>query len=125
MNRCFKKAVGYHTYLLVDTIAEYDRLFSNYIAKMAKRLPAQMKPHTFHPFGLMSIIGLLKNFELAWDTNEVHKDATRWLSNFFMNKTASIVLGARLSAERTEKKNSRPASGKTRFFSTYPQAVDF
>lgn len=92
---------------------------------MAKRMTAQINPHPFNPFNPIWIISFLKYFKLVWDTNGVHKGVAVWQINFFMNKTASAVLYARLSADSIGKKYSQFASGKTRCFITYPQVVSF
>lgn len=92
---------------------------------MVKRTTAQMKPRTFNLFDPISIIEFVKNFELASDTNEVHECAAMSLFDFLMNKTASAVLNAQISAEHTDKQHSQPASGKTRYFTSYRLVVNF
>lgn len=67
-------------------------------------MTAQMKPHPFNPFDPISIIGFLRNFKLACDTNGVYKDLVMWLFHFLMNETTSAVLNARLSADGIGKK---------------------
>lgn len=87
-------------------------------------MSAQMKPHSFGPCDPISVTGFLKSFELACDTNRVHEGTAVCLFHLFMNKTASAVLNAHLSAERSDKKNSRLVSGKTKDFPTCPQVVN-
>lgn len=48
-----------------------------------------------------------------------------WLFHFCMNKSASAVLNTRLSADGRIKKLSPESSGKKRYFTTSPQAVNF
>lgn len=45
-----KSAGDCRTYRLANTSTKYDRSVSKYIAKMAKQMTAQMKPHTFNFF---------------------------------------------------------------------------
>lgn len=72
MSHRFKKAVDYRIYLLVDTSTKNDRSDSKYIAKMAKRIAAQVKPHDFDPFDPIFIIAFLKYLNLTCDFNGVH-----------------------------------------------------
>lgn len=92
---------------------------------MAKCMTVQMKHYTSNPFQPISVIGLSKIFKLACDTDGVHENAAMWLFYFFMNKTASAALDARLTTKRADKKHCRAAGGKARYFNTYPQAVNF
>lgn len=48
-----------------------------------------------------------------------------WLFHFFMNKTASAVQNARLSAHSTDEEHSRSTRDKKRYFNTYPQVANF
>lgn len=43
--------------------------------KLAKRMAAQANRHTFDPFELISVVGFLKHFLLACNTNGIHKEA--------------------------------------------------
>lgn len=88
-------------------------------------MTAQMKPHPFNPFDPISVISLLEMFTLARNTNVVHKRTAMWLFHFFMSKTTFAGLAARLSADGTDEKYSRSASGKTRYFTNYLQEVYF
>lgn len=62
-------------YRSVETSTKHDTMVSKYIAKVAMRMIAHMKPHTLNPSNTISIIGFLKKFELVCDSNSVHKDA--------------------------------------------------
>lgn len=86
---------------MADTLIKYDRSFPKYVAKMTKRMNAQMKPHTFNLFKQISIIKLSKDFRGACDTDAVHEGTGMRLFHLFMNKTALTVLDARHDAERT------------------------
>lgn len=48
-----------------------------------------------------------------------------WLFLVFMNKSASAMVNARLSADGTDKEHSRWTSGKKRCFTTYSEVVNF
>lgn len=85
-------------------MTKYDRQVSEYIAKRAKRMNAQMKSHTLHHFEPISIIGFLKNFKLAYDNIDVLEGAFMWLFHFFKIKTAFAVLSACLTADGRGKK---------------------
>lgn len=95
------------------------------ISKLARRMTLQIKPHTFDPLEPISIIDFLKICKLFCDTSEVHKGAAMWPSHVSMNSNASAVLIARLSADGTDKKCSRSASGNPRYFTTYSEVVQF
>lgn len=73
---------------------------------MSKRMSAQMKIHTFSSFHLIFIIEVLEILKLAGGTIEVRKSAVMWLSHFFVNKNASVVLNAHLSAEYFDETHS-------------------
>lgn len=88
-------------------------------------MTARMKPHTFSLFDPASVINCLKSFKLTCDTNEVHESVAKWSSQICINKTFPAMLGALASAERTNKKNSRSASGETKNFATYAQVAKF
>lgn len=47
-----------------------------------------------------------------------------WLFHVLMNKTASAVIIARLSADGTATKLRQSPSGKTIYFTTYPRVVN-
>lgn len=117
---CFKKAVDYRTFRLVDTSTKYNRTVSKYIFKMSKRMTTQKKPHTFNLFDPFSIIDFLQAFKLVCNTNGVHEGAAIRLFHLFMNKIPSAVLNARLSADSTCKKHYLSASRRKRYFTTYP-----
>lgn len=121
VNHHSKKTVSYRTYLLVETSTKYNRTVSNCIAKMAKRMTVQMKPHTFNPLNSISTIGFVNSFKLACDASGAHEGAAMWLFYFFMNKTSSAVLNAGFIADTTGKKHSRSNSGKTGYFTAYPK----
>lgn len=78
-NHSFKTAGDYRMYNLRDTLTKYDQLNSKYIAKMGTRMIPQMKTLTFSPFEPISIIKFLKNFKLALDSSDVHKNAAMLL----------------------------------------------
>lgn len=80
---------------------------------------AQTKPHTFNHFEKIPIMGFLKHFQLACDTNRVHGGSAMWLFQILMDETVSAVPNACLRADGTGKKNSQLPSGKTMYFSTY------
>lgn len=124
VNHPFKKAGNCRTNRLADTSTKYNKNVSKYIAKMAKCITAQMKPHTYNPFVHISIVRFLKNVRIAWNTNGVHEDAAMWLLHFFMAKTVSAVLIVRLSDDGKSEKHSHFDSGETRYFTTYPP-VDY
>lgn len=63
-------------------------------------MTVQMKPHTFNCFGTNSIVDFQKHFKLRYDIDSVHQDEVIRLFHFFMNKIASVVINARLSADR-------------------------
>lgn len=69
-------------------------------------MTALMKSHIFNPFGSILIIGFL-NRKVICNTDIVHEGTSMWLFHFFMNKTASAVVNARLSANGAVKKHSR------------------
>lgn len=48
----------------------------NYITKMMKKVKSQMKVRFFDPSDPISLIGFLATFELACDTNYIHKEAS-------------------------------------------------
>lgn len=91
----FKVAVEYQTYLLGNIFLTYDRTVLKNVGEMAKRMTNQIKSYIVDPFDPILILGFLKNFKLAYDTNSIHEGATVWLSYFLMNKSASAVLNAR------------------------------
>lgn len=107
VNHRSKKLVDCRTARLADILTKYYCLVSKNIAKIEKQTTAQIKPHTFNSFDPMSIIGFLKNFKLACDTDGVHEGASMWLLHFVVNKTASAVVNTRLSAEHTDERHSR------------------
>lgn len=84
-----------------------------------------MKPHTFNPFHPISIIAILKNFILACEKNGVHKGVATCLFHFFINKTAFASLKACLSAGDTNTSYCGLASSEARYFTTWPQVLNF
>lgn len=82
---------------------------------MAKRMTVQMKPHTFNPADPISIFENLKYLKLVWDKNGVQEGAAMRLFHFFMYKTESVMLIARLSGEGTDTKHHLSASSETRY----------
>lgn len=80
---------------------------------MTEWLTGQIKPHVFNPFDSILIIGMLKIFKLGCYFKGVHEAAAMQLFHFVTNSSASAVLNARLSAERTVKKRSRSTGAKT------------
>lgn len=113
-NHRFKNSVDYRTHHLTDTSKKHDRIVSTCIGKMEMHMTVQMKPYTFNPFHSISVIGLLKIFKLSCDTIDVHEGAAMWLFYFVMNKIASVVLNANLSADGRDTKHSRSATRKTK-----------
>lgn len=91
---------------------KYDISVSIYVAKTTKRMIARMETHIFNPFNAISIIKFLKNYELFCDKNDVHEGAAMWLFTLIMDKTISSALHSFSSAEDTDKKYSRTASGE-------------
>lgn len=77
------------------------------------------------PFPFISIIGFPKKFKLVCNINVVHEGAAIWLFYSFTKMTSSAVLSLFLSTDNTGKKHSRSDSGKTRYFTTYPQVASF
>lgn len=59
----------------MDISTKYNSTVIKYIAKMAKRMTAQMKPHTFYPIDQIMIIISMKYIKLAHDANGVHESA--------------------------------------------------
>lgn len=92
---------------------------------METKTIAQVKTHAFSPFDLVAINCFVENLNLACDINGVRKGAARRLFRFFMNKTTSAVLNERTRAERIDKKPSRLASGKARYFTIHKQVANF
>lgn len=58
-------------------------------------------------------------------TNSVHEGETMWLTQYFMNKTASGVQIARFSAEGIGKSYCLWISSRARYFITYAVVVYF
>lgn len=108
----FKKDEYYRTCHPRDTLTKYIRLVSKYIAKTEKQMTVRIKDGTFESFNAILAIRFLKSFPLACNKNGVHKGAAVRLFHFFKIYTASAVINARLSAERTEKIKGGLAGGK-------------
>lgn len=75
VNCRLKEAVDYGKFRLEDASPKYNTTVSKNVAKMAKRMTALMKPHTFDPFHLISILVILKNFKLACSTSGIQEGA--------------------------------------------------
>lgn len=88
-------------------------------------MTAQRKSPTFDPLNPISILGFLNSFKLACDANGNHEGTAMWLFHFSINKSASKVLNARLSADHTNEKVSRKTTVKSKYLATYPQVVYF
>lgn len=71
----FQIAVDRRVYHLVDTSAKYNRMGSKYNFIMETSMNTQIKPHTINLSSPIFIIGFLKSFKIACDTNGVQEDA--------------------------------------------------
>lgn len=56
----------------------------NNVAKMAKRMSAQIKPYSFDPFDQISILQFLNNCKPAFDTNGFEEEPAMWQFYLFM-----------------------------------------
>lgn len=88
----------------MDTSTKYDRTVSKNVAKMEKRMMAQMELHTFNTFIPFSILGYLENFKLFCHTNKIREGADMSLFHLVVNKSASavLVLNARLRVDSSK-----------------------
>lgn len=69
------------------------------------------------------MIGFLRNFKLACDTNGMKEGAAILIFNFFIEKSESVALNARLASKH--KAQSRKSTlGKNTTMTTYPQIVN-
>lgn len=112
-------------YCLADNSHKFDRGVSKNTAKMAMPMTDLKNPHTFDPFGLISILGFLKKLKLACDTNGKHENAPMWLYHLFMNRSLYAALKARLSAHPTSRKASQKMNVQLKYLPTYPHVVNF
>lgn len=112
-------------YPLGNTPTKYDRMVFKYNSKMARRMIVQVKPHCFNPFHSISIIRFRKHIKVAFDTDSVHGGADMYLVHFFKKRDNIHCLIAYLCADGRSTKHSWSTSGKTRYFTTYPQVSSF
>lgn len=85
-------------------------------------MTSERKPHTFHHFDLISIIGFLKRFTFACNTNREREEATMCLFHISVNKNASAVLNASLNLDGSGEKRIQSGTGKMRDFAAYKLA---
>lgn len=113
-NYHFKAAVYYRTYGLADTLLKYGRTVQKNVVKMAKRMTACMKPHTFDPVVSISTFGSVKNFKLACDSNGIPKGVATWSFSFFIKESASFVVNARPRTDPATRKSSQMTTVESR-----------
>lgn len=120
----FQKAAKHTEYRIENKLSKYDRTVSKNISKMSKRMTARMKPHTFDPFDLVSIIGFMCKFKLECDSNRIHERVALWLFHFFMQKSTSSALQTWMASKR--KSRIKVAfTYKTATLTTYPQVINY
>lgn len=121
----FNTAVDYGTHPPAHTPLKYKRMVSKNVAKKAKHMTVQMKPYTFGPYDPISILGFLNIFKLVCDTTGVNEGAAMRMIHFFLNKSVSAVLNARLSAGPSPRKPLQETTVKLIYLTIYPQVVNF
>lgn len=88
-------------------------------------MTAQLEPHTIDLFDTIPIQGSFKNFKLAGDTNGIPKDADMRLFHIFIDKSASVVLNAKLNADSSNEKSAQKTTVMSIYMKTYSQVVNF
>lgn len=89
----------YRTHCLANRSPRYDDTASSYVAKLVEMFELQMKADFFEPENPVSIIGFFATFELACDTNKIHKDAAMWVLPRFLKEIIDNELKSRTGAE--------------------------
>lgn len=107
LNYRFNTAVDNQKYNLADIALKCDKALPMNVAKMAKRITAQINPHTFGVINPILIFGFMKHLKPAGYTNGIQEMVDMWFFDFFMTKSASAVLRTRLSANATIKWSSK------------------
>lgn len=111
---CFQNAVDYSNYQWDSCSTLSDNNLSKNIAKMAKRLSSQMKPHKF-------ILGFLITFKMACDASGVYEGAVMWLFHFSMKNSTSSALKSKLAPNSQQNPNQTLRRRKIKKLTTYQQ----
>lgn len=120
-----EEAVDYRAYRRANSSSKIDREVSRNVTKRPKRMMVQMNSLSFHLFDPISIRGFLKIFELVCATTGTYEGAAMRRLYVSMNRPASAVLNAWLSADSGNKNSFRKTTVKSKYLTTYPQVVIF
>lgn len=88
-------ALDCRSYCLSTKFQPYDDDVASRFAKMARQLQVQLKSQMFEGSDPISILDSLPTFQIACNTNGIHKDEEMGLFHFFMKKPAGAALNAR------------------------------
>lgn len=62
-----------------------------------------MKTATFKPSDLVSVLSFLENFKTTCDSNNIHKNAAVWLSQYFILELVKVASSHLVTADNQKK----------------------
>lgn len=96
----YAQALDFRAYRPTNESSKYNKMVSNNIAKLVKKVTSQMSEHFFHAKDPVSVIGFSHIFKLVYGTNRTHEAAPMWVLPYYANAKLANEHELRMCIER-------------------------